>query len=339
MALVTLPNFYCPFPSAIHPQVEAIHQHTLLWATEHRLLQQDAAIRRFNASRFAWLAARVHPHTSFEELALTNDFFTWLFMLDDQFDDSSYGRQPARMQIVVDRLLTILGIERGAHIRPLDGPIAEALRDLWARALPLTAPHWQRRFAGHLRDYLDAYIWETDLRARGETPGVALYIQKRQDAGAMHLALDYIDLAEHVDLPPEIYESTPFQALLLITNNVVCWQNDIVSVEKELAHGDYSNLVLVLQKEHGCSLQEGVERANEMTTREVKLLEHLSAFVTALFHDHKNTIDTYLAAMQAWIRGNLDWSLESYRFSNIEPTVEGREPSYLETILSEEQAR
>lgn len=337
MALITFPDFYCPFPAEIHPQVEAVHQHTLLWATEYRLLQQEAAIRRFNASRFAWLAARVHPHTSFEELALTNDFFTWLFMLDDQFDDSSYGRQPARMQVVVDRLLTILGIERGEHVKPLDGPIAEALRDLWVRATPLTTPHWQRRFAEHLRDYLDAYIWETDLRARGETPGVAIYIRKRQDAGAMRLALDYIDLAEHVDLPPEVYESTLVQALLLLTNNVVCWQNDIVSVEKELAHGDYSNLVLVLQKEHACSLQEGVERANAMTTREVKLLENLSAFVPVLFNDDRNVLETYLSAMRAWVRGNLDWSLESYRFSHIEPTIEGQEPSYLETILSDEQ--
>src|SRR5437879_5324005 len=101
MGLITLPAFYCPFPPEIHPQVEAVHQHTFAWATRHRLLQQEAAIRRFHASRFAWLAARVHAHTSFEELALTNDFFTWLFLLDDQFDDSSYGRQPARMKAVV----------------------------------------------------------------------------------------------------------------------------------------------------------------------------------------------------------------------------------------------
>ena len=336
MGLITLPEFYCPFPPEMHSQVEEVHQHTFAWATHHRLLQHEAAIRRFNASRFARLAARVHARTSFEELALTNDFFTWLFMLDDQFDDSSYGRQPARMKVVVDRLLTVLGIERGENIQPLDGPVAETLRELWERAKPLTTPQWQQRFAGHLRDYLDAYIWETGLRARGETPDVALYIKKRQDAGAMRLALDYIDLAEHVDLPPEVYESTLVQALLLITNNVVCWQNDIVSVEKELAHGDYSNLVMVLAKAHGCSLQEGAERANAMTTSEIKLLESLAELAPGAFPAYKQDLEKYLTSMRAWVRGNLDWSLESYRFSEVEATVEGSEPGYLETILSNE---
>jgi hypothetical protein len=333
MELITLPDFYCPFPPEIHPQVEEVHQHTFAWATQHRLLQQEAAVRRFHASRFAWLAARVHARASFEELALTNDFFTWLFMLDDQFDDSSYGRQPERMKVVVDRLLTVLGIERGENIQPLDGPVAEALRELWERARSLTTPQWQQRFTGHLRDYLDAYIWETGLRARGETPEIALYIKKRQDAGAMRLALDYIDLAEHVDLPPEVYESTLVQALLLITNNVVCWQNDIVSVEKELAHGDYSNLVLVLAKAHNLSLQEGAERANAMTTSEIKLLESLAELVPGAFPDYQQELEKYLTSMRAWVRGNLDWSLESYRFSEIEATAEGSEPSYLEAIL------
>jgi hypothetical protein len=330
---LVLPTFYCPFPPEIHPQVEQVHEHTFKWALGHRLLQSERAIQRFNASRFAWLAARVHARTNFEELALTNDFFTWLFMLDDQFDDSSSGRQPERMKVVVDRLLTVLGIERGESVEPLQGPVANALMDLWERARPLTTLRWQQRFAGHLRDYLDAYIWETGNRARGETPDVTMYIQKRQDAGAMHLALDYIDLAEHVELPPEIYEGTLIQGLLLTINNIVCWQNDIVSVEKEMAHGDFSNLVLVLQKAYGCTLQEAAERANELTTAEVRLFERLSDLALEMLPDYKQEIETYLASMRAWIRGNLDWSLESRRFSEIEPLVEGRDPSYLETIL------
>lgn len=335
MKQFTLPHFYCPFPPEIHPRVAEVHEHTLNWAKSHRLLGSEAAIRRFNASRFAWLAARVHARTNFEELALTNDFFTWLFMLDDQFDDSTLGRQPAHMRMVVDRLLLVLGIERGAPLEPLQGPVASALLELWERARLLTTPRWQQRFAAHLCAYLDAYLWETDNRARGETPGLSIYIQKRQDAGAMRLALDYIELAEHVELPPEIYEGTLMQALLLTINNIVCWQNDIVSVEKEMAHGDFSNLVLVLCKAYDYSLQEAVERANNLTTAEVKLFENLSAFALTTLPAYTQEIETYLASMRAWVSGNLDWSLESQRFSEIESTLDGKDPSYLEAILEE----
>lgn len=333
MGLVTMPAFYSPFPSELHPQVAEVHEHTFGWATRYHLLQREAAIRRFQRVRYAWLTARVYARTGFEELALANDFVTWLFLLDDQFDDSSYGRQSARMKVVVDRLLTVLGIERGEDVQPLEGPIAEALRDLWERARALTSERWQGRFARHLCDYLDAYIWETGLRERAETPELGLYIQKRQDAGAMRLALDYIDLTERVDLPPEIYESTLVQALLLLTNNAVCWQNDIISVEKELAHGDYSNLVLVLAKAYNLSLQEGVERANAMITSEVKLLERLAELVPVAFPRNQAGLEKYLACMRAWVRGNLDWSLGAERYLEIEASVEGREPSYLESIL------
>lgn len=339
MSRITLPRFYCPFPPEIHPQVEEIHQHTLLWATHHRLLQKEVAIHRFNTSRFAWLAARTYPRTSFEKLALTNDFFTWLFMLDDQFDDSNFGRQFARMEQIVDSLLAVLDITRigkSLQSKPLQGPVAEALQELWARALPLTTPQWQQRFVHHLRDYLDAYLWEIGNRVSDETPDIALYIEKRQDAGAMRLALDYIDLAEHVDLPPEIYKSSPVQTLLLITNNVVCWQNDIVSVEKEMAHGDHSNLVLVLQKAHKCSLQEAVFLANDLITREIKLLESLAEAIPPLLPDHQPDLQKYLAGARSWIRGNLDWSLESYRYIDIEQLIEGQEPSYLEAILPDD---
>lgn len=336
MNQITLPAFYCPFPPELHPQVEEIHLHTLKWATDHRLLQKERAIQRFNASRFAWLVARTYPHANFEALVLTNDFFTWLFMLDDQFDDSGLGSQPEYMQVIVDRLLLSAGIARNGQVKPLTGPLAETLQELWERMQQQTTVSWQQRFATHLRDYLDAYLWETHIHAQGKIPEIALYIEKRQDAGAMRLALDYIELAEHVELPPEIYKSSLVQSLLLITNNVVCWQNDIVSLKKEMAHGNLSNLVLVLQQTRVCHLQEAIEMANEMTTREIKLLESLSRLVPVLFPDYQSVLEKYLMNMRSWIRGNLDWSFESYRYIDIESSIEGKEPSYLETLLPED---
>lgn len=339
MRQFTLPAFYCPFPSEIHPQVEEVHEHTLNWAKKYRLIQRESAVRRLSGARYAWLAARIHPRANFAELALANDFLNWLSMIDDQFDEGEAGRQPARMRVVIDRLLATLGIARGdEEIQPLQGPIAEALLDLWERAKPLTTPRWQRRFAGHLCDYLDSYIWETALRASGEVPDVSLYIEKRQDTGAMHLALDYIDLVEHVDLPPEIYESTLVQALFQAINKIICWQNDIVSVEKEMARGTLSNLVLVLRNAYGYSLQEAIEQANAMITAEVRLFEQLSICAPNIFPAHVQELERYLASMRGWIRGNLDWSLESYRFSEIDQTGVGKEPEYLEAILEEDLA-
>jgi hypothetical protein len=331
MTRIILPTFYCPFPSQLSPLVEEVHQHTLAWATRYDLLQKEAAQRRFDGARYAWLAARTYPQAGFAELALTNDFFSWLFLLDDQFDDGLIGRQPERMQTVIQGLLAILGVVSG---EPLQGPLAHALYELWARMLPLTTPQWRTRFIRHLLAYFDSYGWETRNRASGNIPDVEVYIEVRQDAGAMRLALDYMDLTEHIDLPVEIYQSSLVQVLLRLTNNIVCWSNDIFSLEKELARGDLNNLVLAIQQERRSSLQEAVERVNELITREVRLFQEISRFALAAVPDYALDLQKYLAGMQAWIRGNLDWSLETQRYSHVEPVAPGETPDYLEDIFS-----
>jgi len=331
MTYITLPAFYCPFPSQLSPLVEEVHQHTLAWASSYNLLQKEAALRRFNGARYAWLAARTYPQAGFAELALTNDFFSWLFLLDDQFDDGLLGRQPERMQEVIQGLLAILGVVSG---EPLQGPLARALYELWDRMLPLTTPRWRTRFIRHLLAYFDSYGWETRNRASGTIPDVEVYIEVRQDAGAMRLALDYMDLTEHIDLPVEIYQSSLVQVLLRLTNNIVCWSNDIFSLEKELARGDLNNLVLAIQQERGSSLPEAIARVNELVTREVLLFQEISQLALVGVSDYRPDLQKYLAGMQAWIRGNLDWSLESQRYSHVEHAAPGVTPSYLENILS-----
>lgn len=331
-----MPKFYCPFPSQVNTQVEAVHQHTLSWARDHQLLQKAAAIRRFDASRFAWLTARAYPLAGFTELALINDFLSWLFLLDDQFDDGTLGRQPERMQIIMRGLIATLGAGSSTVASPLDGPIAAGLRDLWQRTLPLTTLPWQERFLRHLLAYFDSYHWETLNRMQGLVPDIERYIEKRQDTGAMLLALDYIELTEHIIFPPELYASSQLQVLIRITNNAVCWSNDIISLEKEIVRGDLNNLVLAVQQQYRCTLQEAVDRVNCMTTGEIKLFELVAEQVPALFPAHKQALCRYIACMQAWIAGNLAWSFETDRYSAVEQKRADEQLSYLEAILPTE---
>lgn len=145
--------------------------------------------------------------------------------------------------------------------------------------------------------------------------------------------MDYIDLTEHVNLPLEVYESSLVHALLRITNNAICWSNDIISLEKEMARGEPNNLVLAMQQEYACTLQEAVHLVNEMTTREVKLFTRLSPLVLDSFPNHTQELQKYVAVLQSWIRGNLDWSFETLRYSDVEQTTPDKHLSYLEAIL------
>jgi 5-epi-alpha-selinene synthase len=118
-----------------------------------------------------------------------------------------------------------------------------------------------------------------------------------------------------------------------MTNNAICWSNDIISLEKEMARGEPNNLVLAIQQQYACTLQEAVHLINEMITSEVKLFTSLSPLVLDAFPDYRQELQKYVAVMQAWIRGNLDWSFETLRYSDVEQITPGRNLSYLEAIL------
>src|ERR1700738_3622990 len=132
MKNIVLPTFYCPFPPQVNPLVEAVNTHTFKWVQRFHLVEKEVARRRFVASRFAWLTARVYPTTGFEELALANDLIVWLFMLDDQFDDGLIGRQVEHTQAILHILFTLVTFEGDGQdtSSPLfEGAVAESLVD------------------------------------------------------------------------------------------------------------------------------------------------------------------------------------------------------------------
>ena len=94
---------------------------------------------------------------------------------------------------------------------------------------------------------------------------------------------------------------------------MVCWSNDLVSLDKELQQGDVHNLVQVLQHEHGLSLQRAVEQAKQQ--HDETLVAYLGAEqrVKEQFSDWRE-LETYLELLRARIRGIHDWAVVSGRY-------------------------
>jgi 5-epi-alpha-selinene synthase len=264
---IILPTLFCPLPSAINPQVEAVQTHNLTWVRRFRLVQQETAERRFHASKFGWLAARAYPLAGLEELKIVCDWNVWLFLLDDHCDEGQIGKSPERLQPVFADLFAILQDDLGAF-QP--GPLASSLRDLWQRMSARSTPAWRVRFRRDAQEYFAACLWEATNRANGVQPSVRDYIAQRPLTGGLITDVDLIDLTEHLTLPDEVRESELVQRLTVMANNVVCWSNDIISLRKEMERGDVHNLVLAIQQEERCSLQAAVEYAAHLHDAEVR---------------------------------------------------------------------
>jgi hypothetical protein len=328
---LALPTFYCPLPSAINPHVAAIQRHSLDWAQAFHLIHGDAATARFAASKFGWLAARAYPRAGFAEATIVVDWNVWLFVLDDQCDEGGIGKDPARLRAYFATLQAILRDPAGA---PCDGPLALALRDVWGRMLARATPAWRWRFLQDADDYFDACVWEASNRAEGITPSVADYIAYRPLTGALITDVDLIDLTEHLDLPDAARCHPVVQRLVEMANNVVCWSNDIISLAKEMQRGDVHNLVLTIRHRDGCTLHEAIQRAVRMHDAEVRRFLATQRELPTFGPELDPDIARYIAVLRAWMRGNLDWSIDSGRYRPQSETPSAPAPSHREAISS-----
>jgi len=315
MLAAKLPPLYCPFPPTLSPYVEDAEQHTTAWVRHFNLLPDPTAFRRFCMAQFGSLAAATHPHASRDALDLIADWCSWLFILDDQSDESGLGARPNELAALHSRMVAILC---GTVPSTNDQPLAHGLYDLRQRTYSYGSAIWMRRFSAHIQEYFVAGVWEASNRARGSIPDVANYVAMRPYTGGLFAYVELLCVTAGVDLPPRIRKHPNVQQLTCLANNVICWANDILSYAREQAQGDVHNLVLVMQHEQRLTLQQAIEQVTERHDDEMKAfliaqaaLPHFSPAVAA-------DLDHYVELLRSMIRGSFDWAYATARHASIE---------------------
>jgi 5-epi-alpha-selinene synthase len=310
--IVSLPKLYCPFPSTINEHVDVIHRGTVDWARHFDLLQDERAYRAFDAMGLGRLTARTHPDSLPDELRLITDWHTWLFIRDDLGDESGIGRHPEELSALDSHLLDVLeGVEPTAR----DEPLARALCNLKRRLQQMRpTAAGMRRLVRAVGEHLEATLWEAANRAREVVPDLDSYVRMRPLTGGLSIVTELTEIVEGNSLPVEVREHDTISRLTEASHNIVCWANDILSLEKELSHGEVNNLVVVLGDEGGLTLQEAVDRAAEMHDAEVHAFVRLSAHLPSYGAEVDANLGRYLSGLRARMRGVLDWTCESVRY-------------------------
>ncbi len=323
---ITLPTIFCPFPAAVNPHREPVNEHTLAWARAFGLVKDEASITRLQDAMVGSLVARTYPRASRDPLAIITDWHTWLFMLDDECDEAEIGKRPERLAALQAQCLEALSSSPSENLPALprprpdrpDVPLIQALCDLHRRINGLMSRAWMDRFAVSIAEYFEAGVWEAKNRELATWPDAAAYTRMRPFAGGMYIVLDLIELTEGDTLPLVVRKHPYFQRLMLITCNVVLWCNDLFSLPKELAHQDMHNFALVLRHQEDIPLQPAVDQVARLIEREVKRFIALEARLPSFGPTIDAMVQRFIAGLRSWMRGNLDWSLESGRYR---PTV------------------
>jgi hypothetical protein len=300
-----------------HSAGGAADRHVVDWARRHGLLPTAALEYKFEATRPGDLAARCYPMASEPVLFLAADWLGWLFLFDDLNDEGPLGRIPDEFRLFTDNLRS--SVFDNITSRPTD-PWNVALSDIWHRIRAYSTPAWRDRFVQHIEDYLDACVWQATNRATRKVPDMAAFPEMRRRAGAIWPSFDLIELTVGRTLPEAVPLSQTYRSLSIQAADVVCLTNDLMTYDKENAHGDPHNTVFVAEAETGCSLSDAkrsvenmVEcRIDEFLETEADLPELCTRL--ELSDDEQNILFQCVAQLRSWMRGHVDWGRHTIRY-------------------------
>lgn len=318
------PSVLCPFTPAISPHADAVQRWSLHWATRHGLLKRPGARAAFARARFANLMCRAHPEAAEPELRLATAWLISIFVLDDLLE-RALVRDPEPARAAVTEVVRLLRDQRPAPVlgTALGRPVAAALGEVWRRTEPRVSADWRERFVGHVADYLAGTLWEAGNRIEDRPPRLEEYRKMRHHSAATDMFFDLIEPMHGVELPPGLLEDPDFATARRAAGTVIGIFNDLISWPKEAAVGDHHNIVFSFQREHRLPLEEAVLAA--VAEHDERVLEFQVArdrLEARWWGDPTCVIG--IGDLVHWIRGNVDWSLESGRYTPGETPAQRR---------------
>ena len=322
------PAVFCPLLPKISPSADEVQRYALHWATRHGLLETTRAQAAFAGAKFANLMARAHPTASVADLGLATAWLTAVFALDDLLETGLVGdthRTRHAMAELIDWLPSG-GPATDSMREALGRPICGALADVWRRTAPRVSAPWRARFIEHLAEYLSGTVWEAGNRATATLPTVADYLLMRRHSAATEMFFDLIEPMHGFELPDAVLNDEQYLTVRYTGGTVIGLFNDLISWRKEASVGDLHNIVFIVRNERRLSLADAVHGAVAEHDAEMAAFMAARERLIAGPWGADPRVATGVADIAHWLRGNLDWSLESGRYAAGDATIPAQRP-------------
>lgn len=321
MKLYNIPRLYCPFPSVIHPDREAIQEHTDQWVLDFELIDSYEMLKKYQAQKFGSMIARSYPRGEYVDLAAWCDLNTLLFIVDDNFDEKNIITDKDSFIQFVDGLLDVVERGRRCTIKK-DGPVLAALDDFWQRMKFRSSNIWKQKFIQGIKDTFEGGLWQFKHVLSNQLPAMQEYIDIRQFLGAANLATESMEVTGRVQLEETVYSSPLVQRLTTIARNAVCFANDLFSFGKEIAQGAGNasefNLVSIISHKKHLSIESSIKEVALIHDSHIQ--EFMSVSEIATIFDSRTNImlERYIDCLRHFMIGNIEWSTkETSRYPHI----------------------
>lgn len=331
------------FTEYSHPIGHEIQLGTINWLKKICILFKEQQIKKIDDSEFGYFIVNGYPGTAPKVLSIFADFATFFFLYDDGV---KLMINPREVKQSHEELLAILTKnndpseneeESYEELSTLEettdtsnASLMLGVSDLNQRInqilieLTKVDKKWKQRFLQDIRDYCLATIRESENKHDNVIPSVGEYFQKRPHTGATYLMFDFIEIAKNITIPQEIFEHPSFVLLRLTAVNLVNWENDIHSAEKEIGENDVHNLIVIFQHQFGLSYQEAFDYAVQLYNHGVKRFEECKY---TILHDdaikkNRSEVQNYIEGLTSLISAHHFWAKMSGQYHKSLPQEE-----------------
>jgi len=320
-------SIWCPIVGFLRPDYRVLQERTNAWATKLAVFGHSSRLESIGAGE---LAGRTNMLTADSDaVQLASDILLWLFAFDDAYcDRGRYSHDPAQLAILTADMMRVAE-SGGSGQSPL--PLVRGLSQLRDRVESMVSAAFFARWLGALRGYLAYQVWEAAFRATRTMPSVDQYAVARIRSGSMELCAMTINIGDE-EVTADQMGSREVRALTEMTCLIVGLDNDLLSYYKEHeATGDRLNIVDVIAHQQLVPLNTATEHA--VAFRDAVLRRFL-AVRAQVASTGSPAMRRYCEGLGDWIRGNLDWSLNTARYPSPErrPSIVCDEPPALEFV-------
>lgn len=316
-------HFSIPFSPLINPGVEQARAANLDWTRARRLVRSEEGLREFASWDLPQAVGRTYPYADAGDLTMLTNWFTFAFLFDDQFDGAPADR--CDQVAAVAHEMANVPYRAPGSLPDLVCPITLAWAGLWPQIREGMSETWQARFAGDWARYMEAHAREVRIAAEGVTLTVAEYIALRRRTVGVLPCLDLTERSRNREVPAHVMAHPVMRELRDAAAETIAFMNDVHSLEREERHHDPHNLVLVLERELGCSRARALTEAIRITCERLDDVVRLQDRVPGLCDAYglgpaeRDAVEIAVEGVRNWIRGNYDWALNSGRYADPRP--------------------
>ncbi|KDR70519.1 hypothetical protein GALMADRAFT_144789 [Galerina marginata CBS 339.88] len=216
--------------------------------------------------------------------------------------------KPDHMKSLVDTYVQALYHENFSSPNPYAMMSYHSRGSVSTRIKTTATPGNCTRYRQGFEEYLLTGLSDAGRRSQNKIPSVSEYLLLRRACVGATFTWSHVEYALDINLPDFAFNDSIFIDLSIAAADIMAWQNDLVSFNKEQAGDEYLNFVCSIMVEKRIELQEAIDTVVAMTETRVGEYVKLKTQLPVFGPGVDSEVARYFAGIEKLLQGGIVWS-------------------------------